>query len=77
MKIIFTIKDDVSLNDTMKTLAQIYQIEEKIRNDPHTNKHYILKDGKMWIIGDGTGKYLELLFNSRKAQKQALEMMKI
>lgn len=77
MKVTAILKDDVSISDALQTFIDIAEIENRIENDPHTNKHYILKEGKMWKKGDGTGKYWELFCNSREAQRDAREIFNI
>jgi hypothetical protein len=50
---------------------------EEIYNKNHNQEHYTLIQGKMWINGDGVGKYWDHLCNSRLAQQQANEMMRV
>ena len=74
MKINIGIKKGVSIEDAMNTLVEIATINQRIEADPHTNKHYDLIKGKMWMRGDGTGKYWELLCNSREAHRDSREI---
>ncbi len=77
MKIRMKLKEGVSFCDAIKVLDDIFDKEKRIKNDIHTNKHFVLMKGRMCKIGDGTGKYWELLCNSRIAQAQAHELMRI
>lgn len=77
MRATFILRPEKSLIDGIKCLEEVIAKSERIKNDPHTNKHYELIKGRMWKKGDGTGKYWHLLVRSRIAHRQALEMMKL
>lgn len=77
MKITITPKDGVSLTDALNALIEVQKINRRIEEDIHTNKHYELRNGRIWHKGDATGKYWELLCNSHEAQRKAHEMMRI
>lgn len=77
MEIKICIKEGVTVEDAMNTLVKIAAISQKIEVDIHTNKHYELRNGRMWMKGDGTGKYWDLLCNSRDGQRDAKDIMNI
>lgn len=76
MKLTMRLRNGVTIEESMKILEQVAERDARIQRDPHTNRHYELKGGRIWKKGDGTGMYWELLCNSRKAQRQAMEMMR-
>lgn len=76
MKATFTLKPGVSLVDGLECIKKAMLDSQRIENDVHTNKHYELIKGKISKKGDGVGLYWELLCNSRKAHRQAQEMMR-
>lgn len=73
MKINIGIKKDVSIEEAMNVLVEIAAINQRIENDLHTNKHFELINGRMWMKGDGTGKYWELFCNQREAYRDSRE----
>ena len=77
MKVTATLKKGVTFEEAMNVLVDIANKNQRIEDDLHTNKHYILKDGKMWKKGDGTGKYWDLFCNSREAQKDTRDTINI
>ena len=77
MKITATLKKDVTLEEAMNELVDIANKNQKIEDDPHTNKHYDLLNGRMWMKGDGIGKYWGLFCNQREAQRDAREIFNI
>jgi len=74
MKISATLKKNVMLEEAMNVLVDIAMTNQRIEDDPHTNKHYDLRDGRMWMKGDGIGKYWELFCNSRDGHRDSREM---
>jgi hypothetical protein len=48
---------------------------EDFYNKNHKQENYILYKGRIWKVGDGTGKAWDYLCSSREAQKDANEMM--
>ena len=75
MKLKATLKPGVSFTEALETLADLTEKEERIENDPHTNKHYILMGGRMWYKGHATGKYWELFCNSREGHIDARNVL--
>ena len=74
MKIKIDIKEGVTITKAMNIIVEIASINQKIEDEVHTNKHYVLRNGIMWKKGDGTGKYWDLHCNSREGQRDAREM---
>ena len=62
-----TSKEDIK--NGLCWICRIFENNRRIEEDIHTNKHYALIKGRMWMKGNGTGKYWSLLCNSRDAQK--------
>ena len=58
-------------------ILRAFKNDLRIETDIHTNKHYDLIKGKMWIKGNATGKFWSLLCNSRDAQKEARNILKL
>jgi len=75
MRIEIEIKKDVNIIEAFKMFQQIREDDERIENDVHTDKHYVLRNGKMWLKGDGTGKWWDWLCRSREAHYHARKML--
>lgn len=75
MKATLTLRQGMTWEKTFDMLVELANEDEKIQKDPHTNKHYELRNGKIWMKGNGTGRYWEYLCNSREAQRDAHEIL--
>lgn len=75
MKVTMKLKEGVSFESAIKLIEELEAEHKRIENDSHTNKHYELRNGRIWKKGNATGKYWEHLCNSRDAQGKAHEMM--
>lgn len=64
------------LDEYVQTLVRC-KIMEEFYNKHHNQEHYVLRNGRIWIVGDGIGKYWNYLCNSREAQRDAHEILKI
>ena len=73
--------DELTHKDDIETglcwICRAFEEERRIEEDVHTNRHYDLIKGRMWMKGNGsgTGKYWSMLCNSRDAQKDARLML--
>ena len=74
MEVTLALKDGVKFIDAVQSIINIIDEDKRIEADPHTNEHYDLKDGRMWMKGDGTGKYWELFCNQREGHRDAREI---
>ncbi len=75
MRATFQLKTGVTWGESSTILTDVIKRHEKTEADVHTNKHYELYKGKMWHKGNGTGKYWDMLCNSREAHRQTWEML--
>lgn len=46
-------------------------------NENHNQKHYILHKGRIYLKGNGEGKYWDYLGSSREGQRDAHEILRI
>ena len=71
--------DELTSKEDIQTrlcwICRAFKEDRRIEEDVHTNKHYDLIKGRMWMKGNGIGKCWSMLCNSRDAQKDARLML--
>ena len=65
--------DELTFDEDLKNglcwVCKAFKDDRRIEEDIHTNTHYDLINGRMWMKGHATGKFWSLLCNSREAQR--------
>ncbi len=66
----------VGIQNWLKEIQRCDKMED-FYNKNHNQEHYVLRNGRIWLKGNGEGKYWDYLGSSREAQREAHEILRV